>query len=164
HRSRRRGTLAGAHRCEPVDIAVIGAGMAGAAFAQRLAERAPKLRILLLERGGRVDPSAMPAAGERWQRAAFRAWGTSPHVRLAAGGNPCAADYPIDDSASAFKPLMWNGVGGSTVNWAAHFPRLHPSDFKSFSLDGVGVDWPFGYEDLEPYFDLNDRAMGVSGL
>ena len=59
---------------------------------------------------------------------------------------------------------MWNGVGGSTIAWAAHFPRLHPSDFRTRSLDGVGDDWPFSYADLEPYYDLNDAECGVSGL
>ena len=59
---------------------------------------------------------------------------------------------------------MWNGVGGSTINWAAHFPRLHPSDFRIHSLDGVGEDWPFGYAELEPFYDHNDIEMGVAGL
>jgi choline dehydrogenase-like flavoprotein len=59
---------------------------------------------------------------------------------------------------------MWNGVGGSTVNWAAHFPRLKPSDFRTRTLDGVGDDWPFDYKTLEPYFVLNDEMMGVCGL
>jgi choline dehydrogenase-like flavoprotein len=149
---------------EAVDVAVVGAGFAGAAFSARLAERRPKLRILCLERGGWIDPAAMPATTRQWQRAVFGAWATSPNLRLQAGGNPYSADYAIDDSASAVKPVMWNGVGGSTINWAAHFPRLHPSDFRTQSLDGVGDDWPFGYGDLEPYYDLNDRAMGVSGL
>ena len=158
------GSVAETQRLDPVDVAVVGAGFAAAAFAARLAQQAPGLRILCLERGGWVDPAAMPAATRRWQRAALGAWASSPNLRLQAGGNPFSADYPIDDSASALKPLMWNGVGGSTVNWAAHFPRLHPSDFRTRSLDGVGEDWPFGYDALEPYYDLNDRAMGVSGL
>jgi choline dehydrogenase-like flavoprotein len=59
---------------------------------------------------------------------------------------------------------MWSGVGGSTITWAAHFPRLHPSDFRVRTLDGVADDWPFTYEDLEPYYDLNDGECGVSGL
>ncbi|MFI5019233.1 MAG: NAD(P)-binding protein, partial [Dongiales bacterium] len=158
------GSVAETQRLDPVDVAVVGAGFAAAAFAARLAQQAPGLRILCLERGGWVDPAAMPAATRRWQRAALGAWASSPNLRLQAGGNPFSADYPIDDSASALKPLMWNGVGGSTVNWAAHFPRLHPSDFRTRSLDGVGEDWPFGYDALEPYYDLNDQAMGVSGL
>lgn len=151
-------------RCEPVDVAVVGAGLAGAAFTARLAEQAPQLRILCLERGGWVDPASMPAASRHWQRAAVGAWATSPNLRLAAGGNPFSADYAIDDSASAIKPLMWSGVGGSTISWAAHFPRLHPSDFRTRSLDGVGEDWPYGYDELAPYYDLNDAMMGVSGL
>ena len=85
-------------------------------------------------------------------------------MRLAAGGNPFSADYPIDDSGSPLKPLMWNGVGGSTINWAAHVPRLHPSDFRVRSLDGVAVDWPLDYDALAPWYDLNDRMMGVAGL
>lgn len=151
-------------RLDPVDVVVVGAGLSGAAFCARLSERAPRLRIVCLERGDWVDRSAMPAYRRDWQRAALGAWATSPNVRLAAEGASPSADYQINDSGSAIKPLMWNGVGGSTINWAAHVPRLHPSDFKTKSLDGVGDDWPFSYADLEPYYDLNDSAMGVAGL
>jgi choline dehydrogenase-like flavoprotein len=59
---------------------------------------------------------------------------------------------------------MFNAVGGSTLHWSAHFPRFHPSDFRVRSLDGVGDDWPLTYEELEPYYDLNDRMIGVSGV
>jgi choline dehydrogenase-like flavoprotein len=150
-------------KLDPVDIVVVGAGMGGAAFCARLSERAPRLHIVCLERGGWVDPQAMPAWRRDWQRATIGAWATSPNLRLQAAARSPSADYAIDDSGSPIKPLMWNGVGGSTINWAAHFPRLHPSDFRTKALDGVGDDWPFGYADLEPYYDLNDAAMGVSG-
>ena len=58
--------------------------------------------------------------------------------------------------------VMWNGVGGSTVHWEGHFPRLHPSDFRVHRLDGVADDWPIAYADLQPFYDLNDRNVGVS--
>src|SRR6476661_5768482 len=45
-----------------------------------------------------------------------------------------------------------------------YFPRLHPSDFRVRSLDGVAEDWPVDYETLAPFFEDNDRMMGVSGL
>jgi len=151
-------------RHEPADVVVVGAGMGGAAFCARLSERAPKLRIVCLERGGWVDTAAMPPWRRDWQRATINDWASSPNLRLKAPTPSPSADYPIDDSATPFKPLMWSSVGGSTINWAAHFPRLHPSDFKTRTLDGVGDDWPFDYFDLEPYYDLNDAAMGVSGL
>ena len=151
-------------RLDPVDIAIVGAGFGGAAFAWRLSQKRPDLRILCLERGGFPDRSALPALRSDWQRAVLNEWATSPNLRLKSGRKPASADYPIDDMQSDFKPLMWNGVGGSTIAWAAHFPRLHPSDFRTRSLDGVGDDWPFSYADLEPYYDLNDAECGVSGL
>ena len=151
-------------KLDPVDVAIVGAGFGGAAFAWRLSQRRPRLRILCLERGGWPDREAMPARRSIWQRAVLHEWATSPNLRLKAARASQSADYPIDDSSSAFKPLMWNGVGGSTIAWAAHFPRLHPSDFSTKSLDGVADDWPFTYEDLEPYYDLNDAQCGVAGL
>ncbi len=154
----------GAVKHDAVDVLVVGAGMGGAAFCKRLAERLPRLRIACLERGGWADPAEMPAKGHAWQRAVLGPWATSPNLRLKSGGNAISADYPVDDSGSDIKPLMWNGVGGSTINWAAHFPRLHPSDFRTRSLDGVGDDWPFRYADLEPFYDRNDVEMGVAGL
>ena len=60
--------------------------------------------------------------------------------------------------------MNFNGVGGGTVMYTAHFPRLHPSDFRVHSLDGVAHDWPIGYDVLVPFFEENDRMMGVSGL
>src|SRR2546421_11567131 len=59
---------------------------------------------------------------------------------------------------------MWNGVGGGTVVYAAHWQRNPPSDFRVRTLDGVADDWPFTYEDLEPFYVRVERDWGVSGL
>ena len=50
------------------------------------------------------------------------------------------------------------------MHYGSHFPRFHPSDFRVNTLDGVADDWPMTYEELEPYMDLNDRMVGLSGL
>jgi choline dehydrogenase-like flavoprotein len=68
-----------------------------------------------------------------------------------------AEDTPI-------QPALFNGVGGGLLRWGAHFPRLRPSDFRVRSLDGVADDWPLGYDELAPYYDLNDTMTGVAGL
>ena len=149
---------------DPVDGVVVGAGMGGVAFCHRLSSKAPELTIVCLERGGWVEASEMPATRTDYQRQALSGWSPSPAIRQASPAPGPSADYAIDDSDSVIKPLMWNGVGGSTIAWAAHFPRLHPSDFATRTLDGVGDDWPFGYSDLEPYYDANDEIIGVSGL
>jgi choline dehydrogenase-like flavoprotein len=86
-------------------------------------------------------------------------WNFDPNVRKR------PEDYPVTTAgADAPTVMMFNAVGGTTIHWQAHFPRLHPSDFRAHTLDGVAADWPIRYEDLAPYYDLNDRMMGVSGL
>ncbi len=68
------------------------------------------------------------------------------------------------DAGSPIQVSNFNAVGGSTILYAAHFPRFHPGDFRIRTLDGVGDDWPLDYRRLEPWYDLNARMMGVSGL
>ena len=53
------------------------------------------------------------------------------------------------------------GVGGSMVHYAGYTPRFHPSDFRTFTRDGVGADWPIDYADLRPYYEA-DRG-GAAG-
>jgi choline dehydrogenase-like flavoprotein len=142
-------------KLEQVDVVIVGTGMGGAAFAWQIKRLLPRLKVLCLERGGWLRAQDMPALTRSWQSAGLGRWATSPNVRLAAGGNPYSTDYPIDDSGSPIKPLMWNGIGGSTINWAAHFPRLKPADF---------ADWPLGYGELEAYHEVNDAMLGVSGV
>ena len=36
-------------------------------------------------------------------------------------------------------------------------------ELKAASLRGCGVDWPFSYEDLAPYYDIVERTLGVHG-
>ncbi len=85
-------------------------------------------------------------------------WHPNPNVR------DLETDYPVDTSESDVNPLMYSAVGGSTILYAAHWQRFMPSDFRVKTLDGVADDWPFTYEDLEPYYDQMDIEMGVSAL
>ena len=141
---------------DPVDVLIIGAGASGAAVAWSLADT--RMRILCLEQGDWVKPTDYPSNGRDWEERQFSDFAISPNRR----GNP--ADYPINDSDSPIKVANFNGVGGSTILYAAHFPRMHPSDFRVRSLDGVADDWPIDYATLEPFFALNDRMMGIAGL
>ncbi len=141
---------------ETADIAIVGAGAAGLAFAFAVAE--PGLKVVVLEAGGFVDQRQAPSLSADWELALQGAFNANPNIRKA------PADYPVDDSQSAIRPAIFSAVGGSTIRWGAHFPRMRPSDFRRRSLDNVAADWPLSYGDLEPWYDLNDRMMGVSGL
>jgi len=142
---------------EPVDVLIIGAGASGAAMAWSLAET--RMRIVCLEQGGWMNPTDYPSTRTGWEQERFQgAFSLSPN------GRGRREDYPINDSDSPIKISNFNAVGGSTILYAAHFPRLHPSDFRVQSLDGVADDWPIDYATLEPFYDLNARMMGVAGL
>ena len=54
------------------------------------------------------------------------------------------------------------GVGGSMVHYAGYAPRFHPSRFRaSTASDGVGVDWPIAYDDLQAALRAaRERAPG----
>jgi choline dehydrogenase-like flavoprotein len=135
---------------------IIGAGASGGAVAWSLAEAG--FRVVCLEQGDWISPESFPHGRDDWELHRLTDFNPDPNVRQR------AADYPVNNAASTFTPLMFNAVGGSTIHWSAHFPRYHPSDFRVCSLDGVGDDWPLTYEELEPFYDLSDRITGVAGL
>ena len=116
------------------------------------------MRVVCLEQGDWTNPSDYPTNAANWESLAQGPYHIDPNVR------GLASDYPINNDDSECSVVNFNGVGGSTILYGAHFPRLHPSDFKVKSLDGVADDWPIDYDTLEPFFAENDRVMGVSGL
>ncbi len=143
---------------ERVDALVIGSGPAGAAVTKRLTQHGAK--VMCLEQGDWIKPDDYPSQRPDWEIAIHRGpFHFNPNVRKR------PEDYPVI-STGGHPPnvLMFNAVGGSTIHYTGHFPRMHPSDFRVRSLDGVADDWPIRYEDLAPYYEQNDRDMGVAGL
>jgi choline dehydrogenase-like flavoprotein len=141
---------------EPVGVLVVGAGASGAAFAWRIAEMGTS--VVCLEQGPWMHQRDYPSNNLDWESRGMAEFATSPNVRK------LPADYPVNEQDSAISPLMFNAVGGSTILWAAHFPRFTPRDFHVRSDDGVADDWPIDYETLEPFYTINDRMMGVAGM
>src|ERR1700676_4072021 len=143
-------------RNQMVDVLIIGSGASGAAVAWSLAET--RMKILCLEQGDWMKQSDYPSNGRDWEARLYDDFATSPNRRRR------PTDYPINDDNSPIKVVNFNGVGGSTIMYTGHYPRLHPSDFRVRTLDGVADDWPIDYATLEPFFAENDRMTGVSGL
>lgn len=142
---------------EEVDIVIVGSGASGAAAAWRLSQNGAR-RIVCLEQGGETDPARYPSTKPDWELSRAGDYSSNP------GQRRNAADYPIDDSQSPIAIANYNGVGGSTILYSAHFPRMHPSDFRTRTLDDVADDWPLDYADLQAYFELNESMMGVAGM
>jgi choline dehydrogenase-like flavoprotein len=141
---------------ETYDAIVVGAGLSGGLLTARLA--ASGVRVACLEQGTWPDYGKVRAEFDDFEVTAPRDWARDPNTRAA------PTDYPVDETASDITPLMWNGVGGSTVLYSAKWHRMTPSDFRVRSLDGVADDWPVSYDELEPYYVEAERQLGVSGL
>ena len=141
---------------DSADVAVVGGGAGGLAFAWAVAQQG--LSVVVLERGDSIDQRLSPSLDPDWELAFQTSFNANPNVRAG------PSDHPVDDSETPIKPAFYTALGGSTIRWGAHFPRFRPSDFRMRSLDGIGRDWPLTYRELEPWYDLNDRMMHVSGL
>lgn len=131
---------------DEVDFCIVGVGAAGAVLLQRLARAG--FAVVGLEAGPSWDTERDWVSDEAGSHHLY--W-TEP--RVTGGQHPLALG--ANNSG--------RGVGGSSVHWAAFVPRLHPSDFRIHSQDGVGVDWPFGYEALKPYYELMEKEMPAAG-
>ncbi|MCP4385196.1 MAG: GMC family oxidoreductase [Hyphomicrobiales bacterium] len=138
------------------EVLIIGAGASGAVAAKHLAEAG--VGVVCLEQGPIVDVGEYSGDKPEWELLAQKRWHANPNVRC------LESDYPINTSQTDVDPVMYNAVGGSTILYSAHWHRFTPSDFRVKTQDGVADDWPFAYEDLEPFYDIMDVEMGVSGL
>jgi choline dehydrogenase-like flavoprotein len=131
---------------EPVDYCIVGVGSAGGVLLQRLSRAG--FRVVGFDAGPFWDTERDWVSDEAGSHKLY--W---EDLRITGGQNPLT--FGANNSGK--------GVGGGSVHWAAFTPRLHPSDFRVHSEDGVAVDWPIPYEELKPYYELLELEMPVAG-
>ena len=150
------------------DVAVIGLGAVGGVAVLPLTEAG--LQVVGLE-AGRWLNARDHAPDELFNN--YRGWPDS--VQKANREVPVHRRNPSAPETRASLHPMMNAVGGTTLHYWAQSWRLNPWDFKVVSETarrygtsrlpaGTTVeDWPFGLEELEPYYDRVEYAIGVSG-
>ena len=164
------------------DVVIIGAGVAGALVAWKLAEAGS--RVVMIDAGERRYEAADRAAfvttfAQAVQRdkspsqpyqpkvdARHPQVLTSPDVvdfKLIGQAQPGEKPYFVQIGPDIWKTQYQRLVGGSTWSWHGNCPRFVPSDFKLQTLYQRAVDWPISYDDLEPWYCDAEDAIGVAG-
>ena len=142
------------------DAVIVGSGFAGALLAERLSGAG--VRTAVLEAGPRVDRAA---AFETFLGAAIKV-PESPYERTADADFPVSHDndhWYRQSGPDKFRSTYLKAVGGTSWHWLGTCVRYLPSDFRMRSLFGRAVDWPIGYDELEPFYTAAERELGVAG-
>ena len=161
------------------DAIVIGSGISGGWAAKELTEKG--LKVLMLERGRNFEhikdyksasqniwdfPHRGQTTMEQKKKAPVlsRDWamyGTAAYEPI--------MDYWANEQESPYveiKPFTWwrsYQLGGRSILWGRQSYRLSNIDFEANAKDGIAIDWPIRYKDVEPWYDYVERFIGVSG-
>jgi choline dehydrogenase-like flavoprotein len=154
------------------DAIVVGSGISGGWAAKELCEKG--LKTLVLERGRNVEHV------KDYDTAFHHPWDFD--YRLHSQQKDSVED-PIqstvyDEGSKHFfvrdkehpyiqeNPFRWirgYQVGGRSLTWGRQCYRLSDLDFEANAKEGIAVDWPIRYKDIEPWYAYVEKFIGLSG-
>ncbi|MCA6438493.1 MAG: GMC family oxidoreductase [Chitinophagaceae bacterium] len=156
------------------DAIVIGSGISGGWAAKELTEKG--LKVLMLERGRNIEHI------KDYVNANKEAWDYEHHDRktqkMIADQPVRNRDYPLNESTykmwvdekespyTETKRYDWfrgYHVGGRSLLWGRQSYRWSDLDFEANAKDGIAVDWPVRYKEIEPWYDYVEKFAGISG-
>ena len=156
------------------DAIVIGSGISGGWAAKELTEKG--LKTIMLERGRDIvhvkdyvnankEPWDFPHRGGR----TVQMEKDYPVLKRDYPLNETNLDYWASDKDSPYveiKRFDWfrgYHVGGRSLMWGRQSYRWHDLNFEENAKQGIGVDWPIRYKDLEKWYGYVERFAGISG-
>ena len=158
------------------DAIVVGSGISGGWAAKELCEKG--LKVLLLERGREIKhikdyKNALKAPWELEHRnKVSKAIKEKFPVQSSEGNYPineANQDFWLPEDVSPYiskKPFDWYrgaGVGGKSLLWGRMVFRWSDFDFEANVREGIAIDWPIRYKDIEPWYAYVEKFIGVSG-
>jgi choline dehydrogenase-like flavoprotein len=155
-------------------VAIVGGGIAGSILATQLSQAGHSVVILEAGPGKDVQVDEYEAYLSRFYGASVKdnqaPYPFNPNVRMprstdAMPVTPQTPDdqyYLVQDGPYCTDLTFTRVLGGTTLHWEAKALRMLPEDFDMATRFGHGLDWPLGYDDLEPYYRQAEREMGVS--
>ncbi|WP_299127503.1 GMC family oxidoreductase [uncultured Winogradskyella sp.] len=157
------------------DAIVVGTGISGGWAAKELCEKG--LKTLVLERGRMVkhredyptanlDPWDLPNGGKPTAETIRRKFKQN---RTGYTTNEAHQHFFVDDIKHPYNEdrrfdwMRGYHVGGRSIMWGRQSYRLSDMDFEANKKEGIAVDWPVRYKDIEPWYDYVEDYIGVSG-
>ncbi|HRJ28541.1 MAG TPA: GMC family oxidoreductase [Cyclobacteriaceae bacterium] len=158
------------------DAIVVGTGISGGWAAKELTEKG--LKTLVLERGRDVKhPDYPTATKDPWQlpfadrptpedlekqgvqnRTGYTIRQSTKHWFVNDLENPYT-----EKEGKRFDWMRGYHVGGRSIMWGRQSYRWAPLDFEANLKEGIGIDWPIRYKEIEPWYDYVETFVGVSG-
>lgn len=160
------------------DVVIVGSGIAGSVLAKVLTQAGKQ--VLMLEAGLQAGIALTPEKArvnyqnylQTFYATTIKATNTpypdvtdaqSIDVLQIQAKTPYDTGYLVQMGPLPFASDCLRGPGGTTLHWLGNVPRMLPHDFQLKTRYGQGVDWPFGYEDLVPYYEMAENEIGVAG-
>src|SRR5438445_492675 len=160
-------------RSSPVyDVVVIGSGAGGGTMVKVLTDLG--VNVALIEAGPMLNPAKdykehvwphqLEHRGAEYGGAEYFGKGSAFGYFLAPNGYWDIEGEPYTVApGNQFTWFRSRILGGRTNHFGRIFLRFADYDFKSYSRDGLGTDWPISYEDISPYYDKAEAFIGVTG-
>ncbi|WP_111642969.1 GMC oxidoreductase [Marinimicrobium alkaliphilum] len=156
------------------DAIVVGSGISGGWAAKELCEKG--LKVLMLDRGRNIEHIT------GYENMHKESWDYphrgQPTTEMIENHPVLKRDYPLNEQTKG----MWANeqdapyvekerfdwfrsyvVGGRSLLWGRQSYRLNKWDFEANAKEGIAVDWPIRYEDVEPWYSYVEKFAGISG-